>query len=508
MNFTIILLIILTLISRIVGMAREMTIAYFYGATAVGDAYFVSLAIPTVIMTCLTFSLATSYVPVYQKLPANKADKHLFTNKAIGITLLIGLLTLIVAQIFAPQLVRLFAVGFDENTMRITTMLTRITLFAVFLMGINHLLQGLMQVKEKVLLASLSGLPFNFVATIFIIISAYTNLPMLAIGTVVALGAQSLYLLTLAHRQQFRLKPQLDFKDSNVQNLIVLSLPIILANTVDQLGLVVDKNIASTFGTGAISALTYATRTTTAISAVFVTSILVMTFPKIARLVATNNLMQMKEALSQAIVGMNLFVIPVIATVAMFSYPLTSLLFGRGAFDDSAVLTTSNLLFFLAFFLFGSGMFALVARVFYALGDSKTPMIVATVKVIINLFLNVVLTALMGISGLALATSISSLTGMAILIVLLRRKIGSLRLKNTLISLNKITGASLVMVVFAYFFYHFIAEFHELLALFVAAIAGSGLYLLLILILRIKEVEQLVALAISKVRTFVKKKKL
>lgn len=507
MNFVIILLIILTFVSRIIGMIREMSIAYFYGATNVSDAYFISVAIPTIIIAFTIVSLATSYVPVYQNLAGDETAKNTFTNKVIGTTLAMCLVILAVTLTFAPQIVPLFAVGFDNETVRLTVMLTRITLFAVFFMGLNHVLHSFMQVKEKVLLASLSGLPFNLVATLFIIISAHTSLHMLAVGTVIAVAVQCLYLLGLAKRQGFKLKPHFKIKDDLIRNLIILTLPIMLANTVQQIGLMVDKNIASTFGHGAISSLTYATRTTTAISGIFITSILIVTFPKIAKLVADGNMTEMKNALAESVIGMSLFIIPTMATVAIFARPIVLLLFGRGAFDSYAVQTTSSLLLFSVFFLFGSGISQLIARVFFSLGDSKTPMVVAVVTVVINLMLNFILTSLMGIAGLALATSVSAFIGMMVLLVCLRRKIGSLRLRHTLISLNKIVGASITMACGAYFVYAYLASFNEGLALLVAAIVGSGVYMLLLLALRIREIERLIVFAVDKIKKWMKHRK-
>ncbi|MCL2559134.1 MAG: murein biosynthesis integral membrane protein MurJ [Turicibacter sp.] len=505
MNFVIIMLIVLTFVSRIMGLGREIALAYFYGISDISDAYLMSIAIPTIIVTFVIVSLATSYVPAYQNLEEDAVTKKAFTNKVMGLTCTICLLILVVSYFFMPQIAPLFVSGFDAPTMALTVVLTRITIFAVFFMGMNQILQSFMQVKEKVLLASLSGLPFNIIAILFIVVSVHTSVEMLAIGTVIALGIQCLYLLILAHRQGFKLKPQFDLKDATIRNLIVLTLPIILSNTALQIGIMIDKNLASRFGAGAISALAYATRTTTAISGIFVTSILVVTFPKIAKQSAVGDMPQLKDSLAESIVGMGLFIIPVIAAVLLFAQPVITLLFGRGAFDTEAILLTSSLLFFYIFFLFGDGMTQLLSRVFFSLGDSKTPMIVSVVTVVINVVLNFVFIALIGIIGLALATSVSAMIGLALLFVLLRRKIGSLRLRDTVISLNKIVGASVLMAYGAYFVYQYLEDFNATLALLVAAVFGIGIYGVLLVFLRIREVNNLLAIAISKIRNRWKK---
>ena len=507
MNFVIIVLIALTFTSRIIGLGREMSLAYFYGATNISDAYLMSIAIPTIIVTIFIASLATSYIPVYQKNRTDSLAENLFTNKVMGLSLIASFFILILSLIFTPQIVPLFVSGFDSATMALTINLTRITLFAIFFMGMNQILHSFMQVKEKVLLASLSGLPFNLVAILFIVISAHTHLHFLAVGTVLAMGAQCIFLLILAKRQGFKLKPNFQLKDESVNKLLILTLPIILTNTVEQIGIMVDKNLASQFGPGAVSSLSYATRTSTALSGIFITSILIVTFPKIAKLAATENMTAMKNSLAESIVAMSLFILPAIAAVMMFAHPVISLLFGRGAFDAEAISVTSSLLFYYIFFLFGNGLTQLTSRVFISMGDSKTPMIVATITVIINIALNILLTSFVGIVGLALATSISALIGLAILLFLLRYKIGSLRLRKTVISLSKIASASVIMAFGAYFIYQYILPFNPIIALASSAVVGIGIYGILLLILRIREVDYLISAVAHQIKKRIDEKR-
>lgn len=505
MNIVIIILMGLTLLTRLVGVGREIFLAYFYGATAISDAYLMSIAIPTIIVTFIVTSLATSFIPIYQKSITNEKAQQQLTGKVMGIILMISVVIFIFSITFTRQIVILFASGFDLDAIELTVRFTRITLFAVVFMAMNQLLHAYLQVKEKVLLASLSGLPFNLVAITFIVLSFYTNHYLLPIGTVFALGLQWLYLLILAKRQHFKLRPRIRLADTQLKQLLVLALPMILASGVEQIGLVVDKNIASRFGPGAVSSLVYASRVITAFSGIIVTSVLVVTFPKIAKLQAPEARKEMKDSLAQSIIIMSLFIVPVIAAVLVFSVPVISLLFGRGAFDIEAVMVTASLLFFNIFFLFGNGLTQLVSRVFFALEDAMTPMVVAASTIGVNIVLNIMLTMVMGLAGLALATSISALLGLFVLFYLLRRKIGSLRLRSTLISLGKIVGAAVPMAVGAYFAYRAMVMFHDVLALLVAALVGMVIYGIVLLVLRIREVEDIVVFLINYLRKIISK---
>lgn len=504
MNLIIIILMVLTFISRIIGMGREMTLAYFFGATYISDAYLMSIAIPTIIVTFIIVSVATSYIPIYQKLPSEVDVGLKFTNKVIGFSFLLCIAILIFSLLFTPLIVSLFVSGFDPDALELTVDLTRLTLLAIFFMTLNHILNSFLQVKEKVLLASLSGLPFNIISIIFIIISARIGVQFLAYGTIAAIGIQTIYLLILAYFQGFKLKPIISIKDKNIKNLIILAMPIMLANGVEQVGIIVDKNLASGFGPGAVSALSYATRTTTAISGIVITSFLIVTFPKIAKYCAKREMKSMKLALSESIVGMSLFIIPAIIAITIFAQPVISLLFGRGAFDDVAVVTTSNLLLFYVYFLFGNGLTQLFSRVFFALEDSKTPMIVSTITVILNIIFNLIFTSFMGISGLALATSASSMIGLCLIVYLLRRKIGVLALKNAMTSLFKIFGASLAMSFIAFAIFEYLLPFAAGFSLIISAIIGVGIYIILLLFARIPEVEHLIGIIFNYLKKFLK----
>jgi len=500
MNFIIIALIILTFASRIMGLIREITLAYFYGASAISDAYFISIAIPTVIVTFIFTSIASSFVPTYQKLAPDDDHRNIFTNKVIGLALLLSLAVLIVSFIFTPRIVPLFTSGFDYQARNLTIGFTRITIFAIIFLGMNQVILSYMQVKEKVLLASLSGLPFNLMAILFIFISVHTEIHLLAVGILLAMGLQTLFLLFLAHLQGFRLKPRFTLNDSTVRSLIILTMPMILANAVEQIGVVVEKNIASTFGAGGVSALVYASRVIMAVSGIIVTSVLVVTFPKVSKEAAAGDIKQLKMSLGESIVGMCLFILPAIAAVAVFAQPIVSVIFGRGAFDYYAVSMTSRILFFNIFMLLGHGLSQLFTRVFFALDDSKTPMYVAAITIGVNIALNFSLTSLMGIAGIAISASISAFAGLLALIFLLRKKIGSLKMGQSLNSLKKVASASAIMAILAYLAYDALYIFSPVMALFVAALVGVVIYGILLLLLRIKEVDYLIVTIVNRLK--------
>jgi len=337
-----------------------------------------------------------------------------------------------------------------------------------------------------------------------IVINANIHVPLLALGTILIVGTQCLYIAVfsyrLVYRQGYTLKSAFKMEDTVVKKLLILTLPILLASAVEQIIISFDRNFASNFGPEAVSALAYATRALIAISGTFITSVLIFTYPKIAEFSVIKNTSQMKKAISESIVAMCLFTIPVIAAVAMFSHPVASLLFRRGAFNVETIAVTSQLLFIYVFALFGHGLIQLITRAFIVIGNFKIPILSAVFTVVMNIIINILLTPVIGITGFALAKSISTLLGFAILLLLLRRKLGGLFLKKTIESLSKITAASVIMAFGAYFIYQYVLPFNAMLALVVAALVGMMIYGVLLLILRIHEVDYLISTAFGYIR--------
>ncbi|MCL1990705.1 MAG: polysaccharide biosynthesis C-terminal domain-containing protein [Defluviitaleaceae bacterium] len=312
---------------------------------------------------------------------------------------------------------------------------------------------------------------------------------------------------SLMKKQRSNLPTPFKTKNETINHLELLTLPILLTYTVEQIAMKMDQHIASRFGSDAVSTLAYATSTSTVVSGIFITALLVITFPKMAKLAKPLQLTEMKHALSGSIVGMSLFMIPVIAAVTMFAHPVSMLLFQYGAFDAEAVDVMSNLLFFYSFSLLGNGLSLLISRMFFAIGDFKTPVMVAVLTVVTHFVLNVLLTSFVGITGLAVATSLSSVGGLTLLLLMLRRKVGSLQLRRTLISLNKIAGASITMAFGAYSVYQYLLAFNSIMALVVSALVGLGIYGILLLIFRIREVDYLIATTVDHMRKWGGKRK-
>lgn len=244
---------------------------------------------------------------------------------------------------------------------------------------------------------------------------------------------------------------------------------------------------------GGISALNYANKLNDFVQGLFVISIVTVMYPLISKMAAEKNIAGLKKTLSESISGINLLVVPATVGMMIFAEPIVRMLFGRGAFDEQAVVLTSSALFFYALGIVGYGLREVLSRAFYSLQDTKTPMINATIAVGLNIILNIILSRFMGIGGLALATSISALFCTLLLFISLRKKIGHFGLKEITLSFGKIVLASILMAIVAKLANEvLLTQIGANLSLLASIGMGAIVYFGIIYFMKIKEVEEII----------------
>ncbi len=494
MKKTILIVMILSLASKIIGFIRELTLSYYYGASNISDAYLISLTIPTVIFAFIATGIKTVFIPIYSEIYNQEGKKNadFFTSKVIVLTILLSTAIIIFGIIFMEPLINIFAVGFDSYTVKLTSQLTTISLLSICFMGTVYILEGYLQLKGKFIITTLITFPLNLFLILSIPLSYYFGVRILGYGRVLAVLSQLLILIPFLKNEQFRIKYKLKYKllDDNVKRVIMLSLPIILGTSVNQINKIVDRTIASRIAIGGISALVYANRLNGLIQGIFVLSIVNVLYPKISNLASKNKIDELKSVLRNSILGINILVLPASVGLMFFSKEIVSLLFSRGAFNLSALEMTSGALFFYTIGMIAIGLRDILSKVFYSIKDTRTPVINSSLGMIMNIIFNIILSTYFGISGLALATSISASFTTFLLFMNLRKKLGPLGIRQISISFLKILFSSLVMGgVAKWSFNYLLGALSQNLSLLVAIGVGAVSYFVMIYFMKIEDVD-------------------
>ncbi|WP_338470952.1 murein biosynthesis integral membrane protein MurJ [Niallia sp. XMNu-256] len=486
------LLIVITIVANIFGFVKDIVLSYFYGASTTTDVYLISLTISTAVFSFLGSAISTSYVPMYSNIEKKfgKHESKWFTNNLLNILFIIITLITILGLTFAEQLVKVFASGFEGTTLESAVEFTKISLLGgYFTVGIL-LFNAYLRLHGSYLVPALNGLIGHSIVILFIFLSTFWNEQLLIVGAVTGVLIQYIVLFPFLHKHGYKYEFVLKFKDPNIKKTALIAMPILLSNSISQINVLIDRTLASQLATGGISSLTYANKINGFVQGIFVLSIAHIMYPLISKLAANNQIIEFKEKVNNAIGTINFLVIPATVGAMVLSEPLILTLFGRGAFDEQAVMMTSNALFFYSLGMVGFGLREILSRAFYSLQDTKTPMINASIAVILNIILNIILSKYMGIGGLALATSISGIISSILLFINLRKKVGSLNLFQLYVSFVKILISSTIMGIIVYWSYSFISQNINIhISLFISIVLGIIIYLILNFLLKVKESE-------------------
>ncbi|MCM3711644.1 murein biosynthesis integral membrane protein MurJ [Sporosarcina luteola] len=495
MKKTALILMVIAVLSKITGFLRDITLSFFYGATSISDVYIISITITSVLFSLIILGVSTAYIPMFKQIEHEK-DHHsasVFTNNLLNIVLLITTVVIIIGLCFSHVLVKIFALGFDGETLKTAVLFTRIGLLSLFFTSLTQLFISYLQLKGKFIIPAMVGLPFNIIIMISIFIGYQFNMIYLAIGSVFAAFVQLLFLLPSIRKTDYQYIPILNFADKDIKKLVVIIIPVMIGISIDQINLMVDKTLASTLIEGGISALTYASRLNDFVQGIFVLSFVAVMFPLISNMAAEKKTEDFKASINDVTSSVILIVVPASIGIMILAEPIIRLLFGHGHFDEHAVEMTSHALFFYSIGMIGYGFREVLNRTFYSLQDSKTPMYNASISVALNIVLSLLLSSYMGIGGIALATSISALFCSILLAIHLRRKIGSFGLKGNLVIFIKATIASTVMGLIVYILNEYLLYgWNEVVKMMLVVCIGSVVYLLVIILFRGQESKKII----------------
>lgn len=505
MKKTALLLMIITLASKIFGFFRDLTLSYFYGASNISDVYIISTTIPLAIFSFIATGISTGYIPMYSRIEQTDGIEkaNIFTHNVLNILMALSTCIVILGLLFTEDIVKIFAAGFEGETLALAIKFTKICLLGIYFTGLIAVFTGFLQLKGNYSVPALVVLPMNLIIIISIVLGSQINTVILAVGTVVATAVQLLLMLPFIFRKGYKYKFIFDIKDKHVKTMAYIAFPVIIGASVNQINNLIDRTIASNIIVGGISALNYASKLNGFVVGIFVLSISTAMYPMISKMAAEKDIEGLKKAVAEAISGTNLLIIPATIGAMVFAKPIVKLLFGRGVFDVQAISMTSSALFYYSIGTIGYGLREVLSRAFFSLQDSRTPMINAIIAMLMNIILNIILSKFMGISGLALATSIAAIFTVCLLFISLRRKIGSFGIKQISISSVKIIFASLIMGVIAKASFNYLisTSISQNVSLIMSIGIGGITYLTIIYFMKIDYVDIIASQIKEKLKT-------
>jgi putative peptidoglycan lipid II flippase len=437
-----------SILSKVLGFFRETALAGVFGATTATDAYLVATIIPWMLFSVVGTALSTTLIPVFTQRVHDEGEEagQRFINTLVNFILLFCLVMVIVGAFGAPWIVKIVARGFQGEAVNLTITLTRLLPPMMVFLALTAVLTGYLQAEERFTWPALVGIPFNVIMILAIIISGKSfGIIGVAVGSVLATASQILIMLPGLKRAKYRYRLVIDWKDPGFHQVGKLIVPILLATGAGQIGLIVDRMLASGLAEGSISALNFGARLTQLPLGIFVMAVTTVLYPTFSQLAADNNMHGLRRAMVAGVRASIFLTIPMAVGLIVLRDPIVRVLFERGAFDPQATEMTAYAVFFFSLGLLPMALREVISRVYFAMQDTFTPMMLGIAAVAVNIILNFILVGPLAHGGLALATSIASLVAVIILFAVLRRRVGGLGGLEMWDSFWRVSLASAVM---------------------------------------------------------------
>ena len=422
-----------TFMSRIAGLIRDVVVARFFGAGMMTDAFFMAFTIPNLLRRFFgEGSLTAAFVPIYTEVFQQRGEKEAqqLANRCITMLLLIMLVVVAAGVFFSPWIVRGIGYGFGEveGKLQLTSQLNQIMFPYIGMVSVLALLTGILNVRGHFFLPSLSPLFFNLA----MIISALTmghlfNQPIFALAFGVVFGGVVQLLLQFPALCRYKIKMRLNFNfrgDIYLRKIMTLMLPGIAGVAIYQINIIVTRLLASFLPEGSVSYLYYGQRLFEFPQGIFIVSLAQAALPMMSKQVAINDNDGLRQSLAFAMSLITIFTLPAIIGLIVCAQPIYSLFFLGGEFDVLALENTAWALICYAPGLIFVGYSRIAAQTFYALKDTRTPVMISFWTLLVNLVAGVVLMQFYGFIGLAIALTIASAVNALLLVVLLQRKVG------------------------------------------------------------------------------------
>ncbi len=451
---------ILTVISRITGLFRDILCAEIFGAGIVWDSFVYAFMVPNLLRRILgEGALASSFIPVYTDVLNNKgeeeADKLLW---GLFSFMALFLIVLVIAVDFFVVLA-LYYLRLPEKLMLILS-LVLIVFPYIFFISLTSLVNASLQCRKRFFVSSLTPIILNSIwiltsfAIILLGINKVLGIKLVAVSILFAgllqLAVSSFYLFAVSgSRFTFSVKG----KGKYIKRVLVLMIPASIGYSITQLNTFIDFNLAMFLGEGANSALWYGNRIMQFPLGIFGIAVATALLPTISHHIADSDYESAKRSILFAMRIVFIAVIPAAVGLVALGRPLISLFFQRGAFDAVAVSRSYHTLIAYSIGLFAYSGVKILVSAFYSIKDTKTPVKIGAFCMVINLILNILLMPFLKEAGLALATALSSMVNFLFLFVYLERRVGSIGIKNVFILFVKILSISIIMGIFVIFLY-------------------------------------------------------
>jgi putative peptidoglycan lipid II flippase len=494
-------------LSRLLGLAREVVAASYFGVSGAMSAFTIAFQVPNLVRALFADSaLQGAFVPIFTEL-LEKGERREAFRVASTLFFLIALVLGAVTAAFillAEPLMSLFAPGFDDQPalQDLTVALAQLLFPIVIVLALSGLVVGMLNSFDHFAAPALAPVAWNLVIIAALVgltpaFPAEDQIYAYAIGVLAGTVVQFLLPLPWLRGRGARMTLKLDWRDERVRRVLTLMLPVTIALGLINLSLLINSLFGTLVSEQAPAAIDKAFRLYQLPQGLFSISIATILFPTLARFAARGATDDLRHTMANGVRQICLLLIPSAALLAVLAEPITRLVFERGEFGGGATDLVATALVWWSISLPFQGISLLFSRTFFSLQRPWATTALAGVNLVVNTLVALALYEPFGIAGIVIGT----VAGTVVMTVaqgwMLRRPLGGIETRPTLIAAAKMILASLALAVVAYLAWWGLDEAlgrslpAQIVAVGVAIAAGLLVYAAAVWALRIEEVHQL-----------------
>ena len=494
---TIGIVMLLTLLGKVMGLYRDHLLAVHYGMGMEASAFYTASRIPRVFFDAVFASaISACFIPVFSGYLESGGKKKAFDFSRAFLTM-IGILTLVLTglgMVFSEQLVGLFADGYNAETAALAASLTRIMFPTVFFTGLAFSFVGILQSLEEFNIPAVISAVSNAVIILYFwTLDGRFGVYGLAAAFLAGWLLQALVQLPALRRKGFTYAPRLEVRSEGMKQVFALMGPVMVSTWVQPINLTINSRFGSHLYEGAgVSAIEYATNLYLVIAGVFILSVTNVIFPRLSRLAAGDRTDAFRDTIRSTLHACLFFVLPMSAGLMVVAKPLISFVYGGGEFDVFSVEITSAALGWVSLGMAGYAVQNILSRAYFARQSGRVPLIAGAASIGVNILLCMVLTDVLAVSGLAMASAASSTVYALLLLLPMERKGQGVLSRGFCLDLLKMLLATVLMAAAAALAMHageglLAGKAGELLALGAGACGGVAVYFAAAWVLRLEE---------------------
>lgn len=486
--------------SRILGLIRDRLLVQNFD-TSEAAVFFAAFKLPDLLFQILIFgSLSVAFIPVFSEILHKKGEEEAFTfaSSILNLSLLVFGTVVILSAVFVGPLNSLIVPGFSGEQKIMTDQITRIILVAQMFLVIGTFFFGIAHTYQRFIIPALAPIFYNLgIITGIIFLTPIFGMSGLGLGVVLGALMHLLVQIPLVRSLGFHYKLTFDFFNSGVKEIFRLMSVRNFGLVAEQVNEAVGLALASLLSYSSVTLLTFATHLFAVPIGLFGATIAQAALPVLSKEYSKNDLVAFKSTLLTTMHQILFLTLPAAAILIVLRIPVVRLTFGADQFSWEDTVLTGRTVAFFAVGLAAQSVVLLLVRGFYAMKDTKTPVLVSLISIVLNIVLSIlfVLGFQWGVWSIGLAFSISIIIGTILLVYYLGRKLNGFNNSNLIIPAIKMLIAAAAAAFALYIpmksldqlIFDTTRTVNLIMLTGIAASFGLGIYVLLVWLLDVRE---------------------